>query len=118
MITEIWNWIAHFNNFTFECTTIDDLWFTDACIPFKDRLLIELLRGAVLWSISLNRNALCFNQTPTSMRKIDAQILSLAQFWCKANSDALVASLDCILPKNITKLSNQLYTRQIAIGKK
>ncbi|XP_078156117.1 uncharacterized protein LOC144551891 [Carex rostrata] len=31
----------------------DDLWLLDASIPLKDRLLVELLRGAILWNVCL-----------------------------------------------------------------
>lgn len=30
-------------------STIKDLWYIDALIPSKNRLLIELIREAVLW---------------------------------------------------------------------
>ena len=44
----IWNWIAEYNNFAFDITTMEELWFIDALIPFKDRYLIELVRGTIL----------------------------------------------------------------------
>ena len=47
-VTQIWNWISEFNGFTYNCYTIDDLWILNAAIPLKDRLLIELVRGAIL----------------------------------------------------------------------
>ena len=47
-IRAIWDWIAQYNNFSFEGVCLDDLWIIDAVIPLKDKLLVELLRGAVL----------------------------------------------------------------------
>ena len=58
MIYGIWNWITYFNNFAYDCNTIEDLWIIDAKIPFKDRQLIEMVRGSVLWTVWLNRNVL------------------------------------------------------------
>ena len=51
----IWIWIANHNNFTYNCHTLDELWLIDASIPLKDRLLVELLRGVVLWTIWLEK---------------------------------------------------------------
>jgi hypothetical protein len=48
---QIWNWIAQHNNFMFEGSTMDDIWFINASIPLKDKPLIELVRGAVLWCL-------------------------------------------------------------------
>lgn len=48
----IWNWVANFN------MTIEDLWIIDAMISLKDILLVELVRGAVFWTVWLNINAL------------------------------------------------------------
>ena len=39
-ISQIWSWIANYNNFIYDCSTLDELWFIGAAIPFKDRLLI------------------------------------------------------------------------------
>ena len=50
-ILQIWHWIANFNRFQFDCTSIEDLWLLDAYIPLKDRPLVELIRGAILWVI-------------------------------------------------------------------
>lgn len=48
---QIWQWISHFNGFEFEGTNIQDLWDLDRCIPLKDPNLMELTRGAVLWTL-------------------------------------------------------------------
>jgi zinc-binding in reverse transcriptase len=47
----IWTWIARYNNFNFNCSTIDDLWQLNAYIPFKDDNICEMVRGAVTWVI-------------------------------------------------------------------
>ena len=39
-ISQIWNWIAQFNGFYFDCTLIQDLWLLDAYIPLKDMSLL------------------------------------------------------------------------------
>lgn len=42
--------VHHFN-----CQSIYDLWILDASIPLKDKLLLEMIRGAVLWVIWLEK---------------------------------------------------------------
>ena len=85
--SQIWGWIAQHNNFEFQGTTIDDLWFIDASIPLKDRLMVELVRGAVLWTIWLERNKLCFDtKAIPPLRVLGAKIIALATFWCKTLS--------------------------------
>jgi zinc-binding in reverse transcriptase len=58
IITCIWSWIASYNNFSFSIQTVDELWQIDACIPFKDKNICEMLRGAILWTIWKKRNRL------------------------------------------------------------
>lgn len=99
---------------SYDCTTLDDLWIIDAKIPLKDGLLVEMVR-VVLWIAWLNRTFLCFSQTPTSLRKIGAQMISLITFWCKTQSENLFADLGCLMPLDITSLSNQLHTGQMLV---
>ena len=111
VVSTIWSWIANFNNFDYSgFDSIEDLWIIDAMIPLKDKILIEMVRGAVLWVIWLNRNALCFHQTPTSIKKIGMQISSLITFWCQTISVKLSSNLANIFPNDVTTLSSQLYT--------
>lgn len=44
------NWIANNNGFIFECSTILELVDIDAYIPMRDSNLVEVIRGAVIWS--------------------------------------------------------------------
>jgi hypothetical protein len=108
-IKAIWNWIATFNNFSFDCECLDDLWLLDAVIPLKDRLLLELLRGAVLWSIWLERNRVCFNVTrPVSLKVLGAKIISLASYWCQAKSNNSFLKLSLMLPSDVKELPEQI----------
>lgn len=59
LIRQIWIWIADYNNFYFQGEQLDDLWDLDACIPLKDSISIEMIRGAILWSMWLE-NKICF----------------------------------------------------------
>ena len=108
-MTQIWNWISEFNGFTYNCYTIDDLWILDAAIPLKDRLLIELVRGAVLWQIWLERNNIIFKgSSPQSLKVLGSKIISLVLFWCKSNSDKSYFKLTLILPCDVKKLPDQV----------
>lgn len=48
--------------FVFDGTSIDDIWFIDVPIPLKDKLLVEFVRGTVLWTLWMEKNKLCFQQ--------------------------------------------------------
>jgi hypothetical protein len=37
--------------FNFHINTIEELWFLDCSIPYKDTNLCEIVRGAFLWTI-------------------------------------------------------------------
>jgi zinc-binding in reverse transcriptase len=51
-------WIARYNNFYFEGPLY--LWQIECCIPLKNQFVTEFIRGAVLWTIWLERNKLVF----------------------------------------------------------
>jgi zinc-binding in reverse transcriptase len=40
----LWTWIARYNNFTFTCVSVQDLWQIDACISYKDNNICEMIR--------------------------------------------------------------------------
>jgi hypothetical protein len=42
----LYHWLSSYNNFAFNCSTIQDLRKIDANIPYKDPKLCELIRGA------------------------------------------------------------------------
>ena len=86
----------------------------DASIPLKDRLLIELLRGAVLWTIWLERNRLCFNvSSPSSIKVIGTKIIALTQFWCKSKEDDSFSKLNLIIPFTVKNLPDLLLMEEI-----
>lgn len=83
-IKTFWQWIALYNNFYFHGQTFQDFWLIDAQVPLKDKYVIEIKRGAVLWIIWLERNKLCFtDKLKRSFRAIGLHIISIAQFLCK-----------------------------------
>jgi zinc-binding in reverse transcriptase len=47
-ISNIWDWIAKYNNFSFTGSTIEHLWTLDYSILLKNQYVMELIRGAVL----------------------------------------------------------------------
>jgi hypothetical protein len=50
-INYIWQWISHHNIFVFQGKILDDLSVLNASIPFKDIQIVEMIRGAMLWTI-------------------------------------------------------------------
>ena len=78
----IWSWIVNFNNFVFEGSTVEKLWELDYCIPLKDVNLVEIIRGAVLWSIWLDKNRIEFRDGRIlDVQDLGSTIISLAYFW-------------------------------------
>lgn len=63
--------------------SISDLWVIDATVPFKDRLLVELIRGVVLRIVQLERNQVCFKGSNSATTKaLGSRVIALANFWC------------------------------------
>jgi hypothetical protein len=77
----------------------------DAAIPLKDRLLIELVRGAILWSVWLERNRVIFKEAqPKTPKALGISIISLATFWCKSKGNNSFFKLTLILPCDVNDL--------------
>jgi hypothetical protein len=107
----LWNWIANYNGFTFGCATIAELWDIDGYIPMKDPNVVEMIRGAVLWCVWLERNRLIFRgATAKSLQNIGAQIISLVKFWCHHQTYEANTNLTCILPCDTKDLVGGLLT--------
>lgn len=79
----------------------------DAYIFLKDNLLLELLRGADLWSVWLARNKLCF-QGVVNPRSLGAQIASLAIFWVTSMKNGSKLKLSLILPSDVLNIRVQI----------
>lgn len=97
-ITKLWIWLAKHNGFYYNCTYIKDLWFLYAIIPLKDKPLLKLVRGSILWVVWLERNRTCFNNTTCrSIQSVAIKIISLATFWCKSRAGNLFLQTILIL---------------------
>jgi hypothetical protein len=84
---------------------MDDLWLLDAFIHLKRAQLLKLIRGAVLWTIWLERNCNCFHSiTPKTVQAFDIKFLSLVQFWCTHLGDSLLHDIKLILPQDVQRL--------------
>lgn len=60
---------------------MDDVWCIDSYISLKDRYIVELIRGDVMWTVWLKRNKLYFTDHKCrALRSIGMQILSLVTF--------------------------------------
>ena len=78
----------------------------------KDRLLVELLRGSILWTIWLERNRICFNDTnPLPIKSIGTRIISFASFWCQSRLDDSFLKLSLMLPSDV-KISQINFSRK------
>lgn len=103
---ELWKWIADFNMFPFDCTTILDLRDLDRFIPMKDYNIVEITRGAVLWNIWLERNRIIFRRgTIRSVQSLGVQIVAIAQFWCQHQRYDANSNLQFMLPFDTKGLS-------------
>lgn len=77
----------------------------DAAIPLKDRCLVELNRGAILWQVWLERNNVIFNEvSPKSPKVLGINIISLASFLFKSNNDNSYLKLTLIMPSDVKDL--------------
>jgi hypothetical protein len=61
---------------------MEDLWEIDYSILLKNQYVVELIRGAVSWSVWLERNRLCFHDQskPKNVAVIGLQIIILARY--------------------------------------
>lgn len=106
LASTIWTWIANYNGFHFDCTTVSDLWSFDNCLPFRDTLIFELIRAATLWIIWLTRNNCCFTNTVTPpIQNIGSKIIALTSFWCQSRQDDTYYKLTLIMPMNVSLLT-------------
>jgi hypothetical protein len=61
---------------------LDDLWAIDASMPFKNEILIEMIRGCVVDSLVRKESFFYFNagSAPKHIQTIGMKILSLVHF--------------------------------------
>jgi hypothetical protein len=111
----LWNWIASYNNFTFNCNTILDIWQLEASIPYKDSKLCELIRGVFLWIVWNERNRIIFKGGQVrTIRQLGGSIIALSRYWCLLKGNEFLNALHNILPSNINSLPVQI--REITLG--
>jgi hypothetical protein len=85
------------------------LWYLDSCIPLKNKYVIEMIRGAVLWNVWLERNRLCFtNYKSRTVSMLAMQIISMAHHWCQKKGRVDLLYLSLVLPQEIAELSMQV----------
>lgn len=100
MAKSLWNWIANFNRFYFE-----ELWEIDYCIPLKDANLVEIIRGAVLWSLRLDRNRIMFKDGRIhEIQDLDSKIIPTAYFWASQQKVDSTSQLKLIFPCDVKDL--------------
>jgi zinc-binding in reverse transcriptase len=81
-VNSIWQWLTQYNNFIFVGMTLEDIWLLDAVIPFKNMIVVEMIRSVVMWTIWLEKNRIYFqNKGVRSFKIIGMHILSLVTYW-------------------------------------
>lgn len=93
----------------------DDLWWIDTSIPLKDKCLVELVRGTILWIVWLERNKICFQNTSIpSVQTVGAKIIFLTIFWCKSLGDNQLLKLSLLMAFDVGDLPCQdLVIREV-----
>lgn len=105
MVSQIWHWIARYNNFVFTCVSLDDLWDIGTCIPMKDDNLVMMIIGAVLWTVWLERNRLIFKGgVAKGPHTLGTQIIAFVKFWCSLQKYEAIEKLIYILPPDAKDL--------------
>jgi hypothetical protein len=70
--------------------------------------LIELIRGAVLWVIWLERNIICLQERNCrSIQSIGMRIIGLASSWCKSRNANMFLKLNLVFPQDEKSLHLQ-----------
>jgi hypothetical protein len=78
-------------------------------ISLKDAIVVEIVRGAVLWAVWLERNKIVFISSKLrSLKCLALQIISLASFWCLHTSNGNLRNLSLVLPQNTYDLCMQV----------
>jgi zinc-binding in reverse transcriptase len=109
IINQIWQWIVKYNNFYFYVDTIQDSWQMDCCIPLKNKFVIEMVRGAVLWTVWLERNKLCFtDKQACSIPVLGNKIISLANYWCSQKGKVNLFKLSLVMSQEVGDLFMQV----------
>jgi zinc-binding in reverse transcriptase len=104
-INSIWQWIARHNFFNFQGSTLQDLWNLDCSILLKDTIIVETIRGVILWVVWLERNKVCFrSSSPRSIKSIGIQIISLTTFWSTHSGNGNIFKLSLVLPQTVDDL--------------
>jgi hypothetical protein len=77
---------------------------------------MEMIRGAVLWTIWLEINCLCFyNGTLKLLRSTGLQILTLVSFWCQHATASQITNLPLTVPLEVQSLPLQVNTQVLAV---
>lgn len=77
----------------------------DALISLKDKLLVELLRIVVLWSVWRERNNIIFNGVNLlCFKALGTKIITLPSFWCQSRYNDSYLKLTMILRSDVKDL--------------
>jgi hypothetical protein len=107
-------WIASYNNFNFNCEIIEDLWFINAFIPYKDENICKMLRGAILWIIWNERNRLIFRGgVCKNIRALGSKNINLIKYWNQLKSNE---NIHLMVPPNVNSPPLQILEEQLRIG--
>jgi hypothetical protein len=77
----------------------------DNYIPYKDTIICEMMRGAVLWVLWNERNKLIFEGgNIKSVRTLGGDIISLIKCWSQLKYKDKLDTIHFIIPLNVSSL--------------
>lgn len=82
MISPIWKWIFLFNSIYVDIHRVEDLITIRNNMIRNDRVGFDIICSAVIWSMWLDRNRICFKNGPAlTLRRLEADISALVTYW-------------------------------------
>lgn len=81
------------------------MWPIDNLIPLKDKKIVELVRGAVIWSIWLEKNRNIFRGgNIKSYRSLDISIINLVKYLCQMSKNNSYLKTQLVLLVDVERL--------------
>jgi hypothetical protein len=94
--------IAIYNNFTFYCQNLEDLWCIEYIIPLKDNTIIDMIREVVIWIFLVIKNILTFKSgSGKSIRNLGLEIISLIHYWSSIKDSQFNSNVYLVLSTSI-----------------
>lgn len=83
-------------------TSIEELWQLGSSAPLTDEIILEVIRGVMLWIIWNERNRNIFKRGVfKSFITLESNIISLSSFWCKSKNNNKYLKFKLVLPSHV-----------------